>query len=375
MLIQGIGLNTSDLDAQLKFYEDVLGFQVIARRKNYDESFTVQTGATKLTFIKSYREEMYRELFPELGKPSEIHHFAFNIPENQIEQAAQWLQGRGISLLIADGRTIFNFESWNAHSIYFKDPQGNILEFIARHTLSNVNNKPFSTDSILSISEIGITVEDVPASIKQISSTLGLPVYKDASDTFAAMGDENGLFILVKRDRIWYPQTGIPAGINFHNISIYQKLNNQAEIKKSLLTSSNICKEFKFTFVESWNAAEHFYRKFEEGGWVYLKQYLIPFIKRLRRAGYDKHIRAGTSMTNFILSRSIKHGLRNGQAAIVFEQRNNGTLAVSFYQSTGVPISGTPFSLGISRNLILEKPELTDELEGLLLRLLMQPID
>lgn len=40
----------------------------------------------------------------------------------------------------------------------------------------------------------------------------GYLIYDGAgSDTFTALGDEHGLFIIVKRGRIWFPDTGIPA--------------------------------------------------------------------------------------------------------------------------------------------------------------------
>jgi hypothetical protein len=39
-------------------------------------------------------------------------------------------------------------------------------------------------------------------------------VYDGAgSDTFTAVGDEDGLFIVVKRGRIWYPETGVAADV------------------------------------------------------------------------------------------------------------------------------------------------------------------
>lgn len=33
------------------------------------------------------------------------------------------------------------------------------------------------------------------------------------SETFTAVGDEHGLFIVVKRGRIWFPDTGKGAGM------------------------------------------------------------------------------------------------------------------------------------------------------------------
>jgi hypothetical protein len=51
--------------------------------------------------------------------------------------------------------------------------------------------------------------------VARLQNELGLAVYDgQGSDTFTAVGDDDGLFIVVKRGRIWYPDTGVPASIN-----------------------------------------------------------------------------------------------------------------------------------------------------------------
>jgi hypothetical protein len=41
---------------------------------------------------------------------------------------------------------------------------------------------------------------------------LALPIYREsAGDSFAALGDAEGLLILAQRGRIWYPDTGKAA--------------------------------------------------------------------------------------------------------------------------------------------------------------------
>jgi hypothetical protein len=66
-------------------------------------------------------------------------------------------------------------------------------------------------------------------------------------------------------------------------------------------------------FLLSWDAIEEFYRR---------KSPLGPKGQRLitdmRKAGYDKVLRAGTSMWTLMLSRSRRHGLRNDQPSIAF---------------------------------------------------------
>jgi len=137
-----------------------------------------------------------------------IYHFAFNIPENQFAEARAWLTQRVPLVLGPDGEDLFTFESWNSHAIYFYDAAGNIVEFIARHDLPNSSNQPFGPASLLSVSEIGWVVADVRAAVDTLQNDLGLSVYANSlSDEFAAVGDPNGLFIVVKQERPWFPDT------------------------------------------------------------------------------------------------------------------------------------------------------------------------
>ena len=47
---------------------------------------------------------------------------------------------------------------------------------------------------------------------KELCIQLGVSIYKqEASETFTPIGDEEGLFILPVEQRIWYPNTGVPA--------------------------------------------------------------------------------------------------------------------------------------------------------------------
>lgn len=371
MQIKNLELFAKDIPAQRMFYSNILGLR---REYVWEQLLTIYVGTSQVTFTKSQSDKEYKQIFPGLDYPANIYHIAFNIPENQIEAAKAWLENRKVPLISADGQDIFHFEDWDAHSIYFKDPTGNILEFIARHTLDNASDKPFGADSILCVSEFGIVVDDVPDAVNKIVSVLELSVYKNSSsDTFAAMGDENGLFILVKRGRMWYPQTGIPAGINFGNVTISQNyiFKDQAEIKEHLFRQ-NVNAELEETYIDSWNKIERFYGEFfSSPSWDFVK-IMLPFMQLLRQVGYDKHLLAKSSHASLLL---VRHENWSESASMYLAPLPNGKIYVTYLANTGIPIPGTHHSVNISRQLLLEKPELTDELEGLLLRLLMQPID
>ncbi len=182
-----VSLQTRVLDSLDTFYSGVLGLPT-SRGAN---RLNVQCGWTELVF--------------EQGDVDAIYHFAFNIPENQLESARSWLADR------IDVSEIFHFESWNAHAFYFSDPSGNILEFIARHDLPNAAVSWEGASSILCMSEIGLVVPDVLATAERVKSSLSLQEYRPGSPDFTALGDEQALLILVREGREWFASRGLVA--------------------------------------------------------------------------------------------------------------------------------------------------------------------
>ena len=90
--------------------------------------------------------------------------------------------------------------------MYFKDPDGNILELIARHGLANATDHQFGEQDFLAVSEIGLAVDDVAKTVGELTRSLGVPIYDGAgSDAFSAIGDEYGLFIVDANGRIGIP--------------------------------------------------------------------------------------------------------------------------------------------------------------------------
>ena len=110
------------------------------------------------------------------------------------------------------GKEDFESKSWDSDSVYFLDAAGNILEFIARHTLRNAAMGDFDSHQILNVSEIGLPSEDVIGFANELCARLGVSVYKqEPNETFTPVGDEDGLLILPVQDRIWMPDSGVPA--------------------------------------------------------------------------------------------------------------------------------------------------------------------
>jgi catechol 2,3-dioxygenase-like lactoylglutathione lyase family enzyme len=191
MRISEIQLLSDDLTATVKYYTDVLGLRKIYQD---NEKVSFDAGTSILTFIKS-------------ENVSPVYHFAFNIPPYQLMEAFQWMKQRTVLLPISDGVEIADFVNWNAKAFYFKDNNGNILEFIARYDLDIKAEKPFDSTSIVSICEIGIVSDDVTATANDISKNYQVPLFpkQPLLVNFGAMGDHEGLFILSKTGRHWHP--------------------------------------------------------------------------------------------------------------------------------------------------------------------------
>lgn len=188
MHLHQLTLYSSAPDQLLAFYHNRLGFGIDDSGARH---FTLRAGYSLLTFRPSERPAYY--------------HFAFNIPGNQIREARDWLEQR--TELLRDGATaIIDFSNWNAEAVYFADPAGNIVEFIARRDLSLHSSAPFDVSAIEGVSEIGLPVEHVGVSFRRLHRATGIERYWGDDTHFCAAGDPHGLFIIVDRtSKTWYP--------------------------------------------------------------------------------------------------------------------------------------------------------------------------
>jgi len=149
---------TKDLAKQKEFYTSKMQLQLVSENTN---QFSVKAGETLLKFSGN---DDYKKPF---------YHIAFNIPENKLDEAKQWSNNRFELLLNDYGEDIIYFKKWNAHAIYFMDPVGNILEFIAHHTLKNSSPDKFTEKNLLYIIEVGLVCNNVKALSSDIKQKLG----------------------------------------------------------------------------------------------------------------------------------------------------------------------------------------------------------
>jgi catechol-2,3-dioxygenase len=123
------------------------------------------------------------------GKASP-HHLAFHVAELE-----PWKQRLDVG-------EEHDFSSWGgARAVYFRDPEQNVVELIAR---------PQARPE-LSLAEVGLPVADVPAAVAALQDQLDLSTYDDWDESFAPLGDDDGLLIIVHVGRGWFP-VGVPSG-------------------------------------------------------------------------------------------------------------------------------------------------------------------
>lgn len=185
-----------------KFYTATLELPLLSSQK---DRFTFQAGETVITFVQADEKAA-----------TPFYHFAFNIPQNKIVKARNWQLKRTAlsatpSQLIDKSYPddIRHFSHWNAHSVFFWDPAGNLVEYIARHDLNNSTEGDFSSKDVLCTSEIAFIVTDTETIAEEIKSACSLAQYRGGDENFRAIGDENGLLLVIKKGRVWEAHTNI----------------------------------------------------------------------------------------------------------------------------------------------------------------------
>ena len=215
MQIIEMTLPAVNLEEMRQFYIAILGMHEIEPFRT--GRLAIQAGGTRLNFI------------PALPGQRPRYHFAFDVPADRFDAAVQWLSQRRGFIASAEGETRFH-GSWNADMVYFYDTAGNVLELIARlekppqvtaertradDERRRLAERPFNASEIVAVTEIGVAVGSVPDAVAQLISRMpGLEVYSGAGEEdFTAVGDLQGLLIVVRQGRIWFPNTGVPADL------------------------------------------------------------------------------------------------------------------------------------------------------------------
>ena len=208
MKIKELHLGASDLHEIKGFYHGELGLPI---ESSSTQEIVFRLPDSLLCFYLNKTDEAPQ------------YHIAFNIPSNQVREASHWLANKVEMIPLDVDHYIADFQTWNAEAVYFFDESGNILEFIGRRDLENASQQPFGTSSSLSVSEIGLVTDDVNATCKKLMEEYGLTYFfkQPPQPDFAAIGDDEGLFIVVPSHRNWYP-THIPASRHSFSLTFGQ---------------------------------------------------------------------------------------------------------------------------------------------------------
>lgn len=199
MRIDRVVLPVPDPASSARFYREVLGLPVRAD--------VVEVGWSRL------------ELRRAPGARPQTQHLAFTVPGDACFPGRDWLTAAGVGLLGEPGEEVFEASPrWDACSVYFEAPDGTVLELIARRRRPDrLGDGAFGPEHLLGISEVGVAVSSMPGARARLAQGPRLGVFAGAaSPTFTAVGDDDGLLVLVEPGRTWFPTRGRcaqPAGV------------------------------------------------------------------------------------------------------------------------------------------------------------------
>jgi catechol 2,3-dioxygenase-like lactoylglutathione lyase family enzyme len=130
--IKGLGevsIRVKDLDVMHRFYEEVLGLEVLSREQSFVFFKIAQGygGHTQNLALFDAEDRYLLELKSPQLNPAEttLHHIALNVALEDFEAEKSRLERLGIKV-----RSVVH-EWLHVRSMYFTDPEGNLLELVA----------------------------------------------------------------------------------------------------------------------------------------------------------------------------------------------------------------------------------------------------
>ena len=129
--VKGLGevsVRVKNLDAMQKFYEEIVGLEVLDRAEDY-VFFKIAEGygghSQNLALFDAANRMFLKDKALDLSpEQTTLHHIALNIALEDYESEKRRLEGLGLSVVATD-------HAWlHVRSLYFPDPEGNLLEFV-----------------------------------------------------------------------------------------------------------------------------------------------------------------------------------------------------------------------------------------------------
>lgn len=181
MKIYQLYLKCFNLEEMKKFYTESLEMKLISES---DRHFCVSAGTSKIVFEKDTSAPYY--------------HVCFRTGSEYFDHIFAKLAGESVLLPDEEGRySMF----WEGKQAYFYDPDGNILEILER-PFTWGENKPQA--GWYDVGEIGMPSPSI-AEMKELLNPWIHTQYSSESEQFCFFGNKDGVFVLVKEGRHWYP--------------------------------------------------------------------------------------------------------------------------------------------------------------------------
>jgi len=129
--IKGLGevsIRVKNLDAMTKFYEEVVGLDVLRREDSFVFFKIAEgyAGHAQILALFDATDRYFLETKSEQLSPDQttLHHIALNISLEDFKTEKKRLEGLGVKVRATE------HEWLHVRSQYFTDPEGNLLEFV-----------------------------------------------------------------------------------------------------------------------------------------------------------------------------------------------------------------------------------------------------
>ena len=118
---------SSDLEKMKEFYVDKLGLQLVSEQKG--RHVFLKTDKNMLLIFNPGVTAVEKETVHGAPTPPSIIHVAFEIETDEYEEARDLLEKNNIQI----EKEVVWENNLKSRSIYFRDPAGNLVEFITRN--------------------------------------------------------------------------------------------------------------------------------------------------------------------------------------------------------------------------------------------------
>lgn len=123
MRLDGFGIMVDDMGAMIRFYRDVLGFE-IREEENTSNVFLEKDGTLFLLYRKSDFEKMTGKKFSYVNGLNGHYEIALSVENySAVDQTFQKVTAAGAKAVMPP-----TTEEWGQRNCYIADPEGNLIE-------------------------------------------------------------------------------------------------------------------------------------------------------------------------------------------------------------------------------------------------------